>query len=155
MERYCILAFMLDRPGVLNKITMLIRRKMYNIDTLTVCSTNKPGVSRMTITLHSDDISKVEQVIKQIQKIIEVISAEILEPENSYLREVALVKIEMKASKLKSFKKNYNFEILEHENGTNIVQITGSIQEIDAFLETIGKENMIEVARTGVTAMKK
>ena len=55
MKRRAILLFMLNRPGVLNKISMLIRRKMYNVDTLTVCATHRPGISRMTLTLREDD----------------------------------------------------------------------------------------------------
>ena len=66
-KRRAILAFMLDRPGVLNKIAMLIRRKMYNVETLTVCKTNQPGTSRMTLTLREDSDEKMRQVIKQIE----------------------------------------------------------------------------------------
>ena len=68
MMRRAILAFMHDRPGVLNKVSMLIRKKMYNVDTLTVCSSRVEGISRMTITLREDDIAKVTQVIKQLEK---------------------------------------------------------------------------------------
>ena len=94
MKRRAILAFMLDRPGVLNKIAMLIRRKMYNVETLTVCSTNQPEVSRMTITLREDSDDKMRQVIKQIEKSTEVISARELDMNESFWREVAIVKFE-------------------------------------------------------------
>jgi hypothetical protein len=65
-KRRALLAFMLDRPGVLNKVAMLIRRKMYNVETLTVCKTNQPGTSRMTITLREASDAKMLQVVKQI-----------------------------------------------------------------------------------------
>ena len=67
VKRRAILAFMQDRPGVLNKIAMLIRRKMYNVETLTVCKTNQSGTSRMTITLREASDAKMLQVVKQIQ----------------------------------------------------------------------------------------
>ena len=59
MKRRAILAFVQNKPGTLNKISMMIRRKMYNVDTLTVCKAKPPGVSRMTITLREDDEAKV------------------------------------------------------------------------------------------------
>lgn len=156
MKRRAILAFMIDRPGVLNKISMLIRRKMYNVDTLTVCSTNKPGVSRMTITLKEDDESKVIQVIKQIEKVTEVILARELERDDSYWREVAIVKFESDQSTLDRFKEEYDFEVLNKKmEEMFIVQIAGTSQYIDGFLDTVGRDLIIEIARTGVTAMEK
>ena len=94
MKRRAILAFMLNRPGVLNKISMLIRRKMYNVETITACPTNQPGVTRMTLTLREDSDEKMIQVIKQIEKITEVVSAKELDTDQSFWREVAIVKAE-------------------------------------------------------------
>ena len=120
MKRRAILAFMLDRPGVLNKIAMLIRRKMYNVETLTVCKTNQPGTSRMT------------------------------------WREVAIVKFEADESMLEALKSQFKFEILDRQNHELfIVQISGTSQSIDAFLEDIGSDRIVEVARSGFTAMEK
>lgn len=156
MKRRAILAFMLDRPGVLNKVSMLIRKKMYNVDTLTVCSSRVPGISRMTITLREDDIAKVTQVIKQLEKFTEVISAKELDTQKSFWREAAIVKLEVDLDHLKTFNGRYNFEILEKKGkDIQIVQIAGSTTQIDTFLEEVGKENIIEIARTGVTAMEK
>ena len=156
MKRRAILAFMLDRPGVLNKVSMLIRKKMYNVDTLTVCSSRVPGISRMTITLKEDDIAKVTQVIKQLEKFTEVISAKELDTQKSFWREAAIVKLEVDLEHLKTFNGRYNFEVLE-KRGKDIliVQIAGSTMQIDTFLDEVGRENIIEIARTGVTAMEK
>ena len=95
MKRRAILAFVQDKPGTLNKISMMIRRKMYNVDTLTVCKAKPPGVSRMTITLREDDEAKVLQVIRQLEKFTEVIRAKELDRDHSYWREVAIVKFEL------------------------------------------------------------
>lgn len=156
MKRRAILAFMLDRPGVLNKVSMLIRKKMYNVDTLTVCSARRPGISRMTITLEEDDDAKVLQVIRQLEKFTELVSVKELDTDHSYWREVAVVKMEVPAAHLDSFKGRYNFEVLEQKSADiHILQVAGSTRRIDAFLEEVGNEHIIELARTGVTALEK
>jgi len=156
MKRRAILAFMLDRPGVLQKVSMLIRKKMYNVDTLTVCASRKPGVSRMTITLREDDEAKVRQVIHQLEKFTEVISAKELDTEHSYWREAAIIKIESDTDHLESLKQEYNFEILDHKNhDTYIVQIAGSTRRIDEFIDKLGEEHIVEISRTGVAALEK
>lgn len=156
MKRRTILAFTLDHPGVLNKISMLIRKKMYNVDTLTVCSSRIPGVSRMTITLKENDDAKVIQVIKQLEKFTEVISAKELDTDHSYWREVAIIKLEVEFSKLESFFGHYNIEVLEQCNeDIQLVQVVGSTRKIDEFIDEVGREYVIEIARTGVTAMEK
>lgn len=156
MKRRAILAFTLDHPGVLNKISMLIRKKMYNVDTLTVCRSRIPGVSRMTITLKENDEAKMTQIIKQLEKFTEVISAKELDTDHSYWREVAVVKMEVDASHLDDFHGRYNFEVLEQKSDDiHILQVAGSTRKIDAFLDEIGQEHVIEIARTGVTALEK
>ena len=156
MMRRAILAFMHDRPGVLNKVSMLIRKKMYNVDTLTVCSSRVEGISRMTITLREDDIAKVTQVIKQLEKFTEIISAKELDTDKSYWREVAIIKLEVNSDHLKSFKRRYNFEVLDKKSkDIQIIQVAGSTIKIDTFLDEVGREHIIEIARTGVAAMEK
>ncbi len=156
MKRRAILAFMLDRPGVLNKVSMLIRKKMYNVDTLTVCSSRKPGISRMTITLREDDQARVAQVISQLEKFTEVVSVKELDTDHSYWREAAIVKLEIDEPHLEAFRGRYNFEILNQDaDEICILQVAGSTRSIDAFLDEIGQEHIIEIARTGVTALEK
>ena len=156
MKRRAILAFTLDHPGVLNKISMLIRKKMYNVDTLTVCRARIPGVSRMTITLRENDQARVDQVVCQLEKFTEVISVKELDTDHSYWREVAIVKLEIEASVLETFHGRYNFEILEQKSDDiHILQVAGSTRRIDAFLDEVGQEHIVEIARTGVTAMEK
>ncbi len=156
MKRRALLLFMLDRPGVLNKISMLIRRKMYNVETLTVCGTIRPGISRMTITLYEDSDDKMLQVIKQIEKITEVISAKELDINESFWREVAIIKAEADPSLLEKLNDRYNFEILDKQNhGLFIIQLAGTSQKIDDFLNELGEGKVLEAARTGFTALEK
>jgi acetolactate synthase-1/3 small subunit len=156
MKRRAILAFVQDKPGTLNKISMMIRRKMYNVDTLTVCKAKPLGVSRMTITLREDDEAKVLQVIRQLEKFTEVIRAKELDRNHSYWREVAIVKFELDMKKLEKLQKKYQLEILDSQpHDIHIIQIAGPTDRLDGFLSDLGAEHLIEIARTGVTALEK
>lgn len=156
MKRRAILAFVQDKPGTLNKISMMIRRKMYNVDTLTVCKAKAAGVSRMTITLREDDEAKVLQVIRQLEKFTEVIRAKELDREKSYWREVAIIKFELEKKTFEKLQKKYQVEILDAQpHDIYIVQVAGPTERIDSFLKDVGSEHFIEIARTGVTAMDK
>ena len=155
-KRRAILIFTLNRSGVLNKIASLIRRKMRNVDTLTVCATQQPSISRMTITLREDSDDKMLQVAKQIEKLTEVISAKELDIDQSFWREVAIVKFEADGAHLEQLRKNHAFEILvRQDNEVCVAQVAGTSQVVDSFMQEIGKEKIIEVARSGFTAMEK
>ena len=156
MKRRGILAFVQNKPGTLNKISSMIRRKMYNVDTLTVCKAKAPGVSRMTITLREDDEAKVTQIIRQLEKFTEVIRAKELDRDESYWREVAIVKFELGEKEYAKLKKKYPLEILDSQpRDIHIVQIAGPTERIDSFLDDVGTDHFIEIARTGVMAMDK
>ena len=156
MKRRAILTFVLNRPGVLNKISMLIRRKMYNVETITACRTHRPGISRMTLTLYEDSNDKMKQVVKQIEKIAEVLSAKELDVDNSFWREVAVIKLEASESLIEQLGEKYNFEILDRQNHeVFILQMAGTYGLIDQFMNELGDGKIIETARSGFTAMEK
>jgi len=156
MKRRAILLFMLDRPGVLNNISMLIRRKMYNVETLTVCATHRPGISRMTLTLREDDDDRTLQVIRQMEKVTEVISAKELDRDQSFWREVAILKFESNDSQIENLHRKYHFEVLDCQNNElYIVQLAGTSKIIDDFMAELGKDRLIETARSGYTAMER
>ena len=156
MKRRALLVFMLNRTGVLNKISSLIRRKMYNVETITACPTLLPGITRMTLTLREDRDEKVIQVIRQLEKQTEIISAKELDTDQSFWREVGIVKFEADDTRLDALSKGFNLEILDHQNHEiYIVQIAGTSKFIDDFLQEIGRDKILEVARTGFTAMEK
>ena len=156
MKRRAILAFMQNRPGVLNKISMLIRRKMYNVETITACTTQKPGISRMTLTLYEDSDDKMAQVVRQIEKMTEVISARELDIDQSFWREVAIVKFEADSDRMEQLFGKFRVEMLDHINHeVFIVQLAGTSKMIDDFLQELGNDKIIEVARSGFTALEK
>jgi len=155
-KRRAILSFMLDRSGVLNKVFMLIRRKMINVDTITACATQQPGISRITLTLREDNDDKALQLVKQMEKLTEVISAKELDADQSFWREVAIVKFEAGGEHLDRLDQSYNFEILDRQNHEVVVaQVAGTSLMIDNFMAEIGPDKIIEVARSGFTAMEK
>lgn len=155
-KRRAILALMLDRSGVLNKISMLIRRKMINVDTITACPTLQPGITSMTLTLREDSDDKALQLVKQIEKLTEVISARELDIDQSFWREVAIVKFEADAAHLEQLGQVHRFEILDRQHHEVVVaQVAGTSLMIDNFIAAIGPQKIIEVARSGFTALEK
>ena len=114
-KRRAILIFTLNRSGVLNKISMLIRRKMYNVETITACTTLQPSISRITLTLREDSDQNMRQVVKQIEKMTEVISARELDINQSFWREVAIVKFQADETNLEHLKDKHFFEILDRQ----------------------------------------
>jgi len=156
IKRRAILAFTQNRPGVLNKVSMLIRRKMYNVETITACATAQPGISRMTLTLYEDSDDKMAQVVKQIEKLTEVVSARELDIDQSFWREVAIVKFEADADQVERLSTKHRIEMLDHQNHeVFIVQMAGTSKMIDDFLFELGNDKIIEVARSGFTALEK
>jgi acetolactate synthase-1/3 small subunit len=155
-KRRAILAFMLDRSGVLNKVSMLIRRKMINVDTITACPTQQTGITSMTLTLREDSDDKALQLVKQIEKLTEVISARELDIDQSFWREVAIVKFEADAAHLEQLGQAHRIEILDRQNHEVVVaQVAGTSLMIDNFIAAIGPQKIIEVARSGFTALEK
>ena len=155
-KRRAILIFVLNRPGVLNKISMLIRRKMYNVETVTACRTHKPGISRMTLTLFENSDDKMQQVIKQIEKVAEVLSAKELDVDDSFWREVAIIKLEADAASIEELGRRFNFQILDRCNHELfIVQVAGTSKYVEDFMQAVGEDKIIETARSGFTAMEK
>ena len=129
---------------------------MYNVDTLTVCSTHRAEISRMTITMREDEDEKVKQVMRQIEKVTEVISVRELDRDQSYWRELAILKIETDCDCIDDLSEKYGFELLDQNNNDQYtIQVSGISDKINQLIHDLGNENIIEIARTGVTAMQK
>jgi acetolactate synthase-1/3 small subunit len=110
----------------------------------------------MTLTLREDRDDKMLQVVRQIEKMTEVISARELDIDQSFWREVAVVKFEAGVERLADLAGRFNFEVLDRPNHERcIVQVAGTSQTIDDFLGAVGEGQIIEVARSGFTALEK
>ncbi|MFA5572403.1 MAG: acetolactate synthase small subunit [Crenarchaeota archaeon] len=145
-----------NRPGVLHMISNLFRRRNFNIESITVGPTEQPDLARMTITVNEDE-KTVEQVIKQVAKQIDVLKVAELESGNYVMRELALIKVNVKDSKERSdiinFVNVFRGHIIDVSTDSITVEITGAPDKIDAFLNLMKTFGIIELARTGITAL--
>ena len=156
-RKHVISVMVENRPGVLARVSGLFARRGYNINSLAVSATEKPDVSRMTVTTTGDE-SELAQIVKQLNKLIDVI--QVFDHTNDALvaREIALYKIRANV--------NTRMEILQlatvfggqiitmtPSDETLIVEITGDEDKIDAFQETLVKYEVLEMVRTGTIAL--
>lgn len=155
-ERYILSVLVEDKPGVMQRVSGLFRRRNFNIDSITVGHSEKKGISRITLTV-AGDRRVLEQVMKQLNKLIEVIKVSQLNMEESVVRELALVKVRTKneaiRSELISYANIFRARIVDVSRDSMIIEITGDEDKIDAFIDLVKTYGIIELARTGVTAM--
>ncbi len=154
--QHILVALVEDKPGVMQRISGLFRRRNFNIDSITVGRSEKEGISRMTLVVKGDE-KIVEQVVKQLNKLIEVIKVSRVDERESVVRELALVKISTKTDKERAeivqFTNIFRGGIVDVSRDSLIVEITGSSSKIDAFIDLVKSYGIIELARTGLTAM--
>lgn len=155
-ETHILVTLVEDRPGVMQRVSGLFRKRNFNIDSITVGHSEKPGISRMTLMVAGDE-HVLEQVIKQLNKLIEVIKITELEDENSVQRELALIKIKVKNEAARAdivqYTNIFRGRIVDVRKDSMIVEITGDRAKLDAFIESVESFGVIELAKTGVTAM--
>jgi acetolactate synthase-1/3 small subunit len=151
-----IAALVEDKPGVLHNVANLFRRRAFNIESISVGSAERKGLSRMTITVKGDD-KMLEQVVKQMNKLVEVVKVSQLDPANSVARELALVKVSVPDTKTRSDVLNcvgvFRAHVVDVSTETFTIEITGAPDKIDAFLKLMEPFGIIELARTGLTAL--
>jgi acetolactate synthase-1/3 small subunit len=145
-----------NKPGVLHLIANLFRRRNFNIESITVGPTQEPNVARMTITVNEDE-KTIDQVVKQVAKQIDVLKVSELEQGNFVMRELALIKVNVPSSKERSDVINcvevFRGRIIDVSTDSLTVEITGTPDKIDAFLNLMKTYGVIELARTGITAL--
>ncbi len=145
-----------NKPGVLHIISNLFRRRNFNIESITVGATQQKDIARMTITVNEDE-KTIEQVTKQVAKQIDVLKVEELEQGNFVMRELALIKVKIMDSKERSdvinFVNVFRGRIIDVSTDSLTVEITGGPDKIDAFLNLMKTFGVLELARTGITAL--
>ncbi len=146
-----------NKSGVLNRISGLIGRRGYNIENITVGVTSDPDLSRMTIMVEADE-SRLEQVIKQLDKLIDVKKIIYIPQENGTFRELALVKVHSNNDnrmKVMNVVNNYSGTVLDIGSDTATVQLTGTTEIIDSAISELKEYGIFEIARTGITALER
>jgi acetolactate synthase I/III small subunit len=145
-----------NKPGVLHLIANLFRRRNFNIESITVGPTQQPNIARMTITVNEDE-KTIDQVVKQVAKQIDVLKVSELEQGSFVMRELSLIKVKVKDSKERSdiinFVDVFRGRIIDVSTDSLTVEITGTPDKIDAFLNLMKTFGIIELARTGITAL--
>jgi acetolactate synthase-1/3 small subunit len=144
-----------NNANVLTRVSMLFGRRGYNIDSLTVSETNDPAISRITITAQGDD-RIIEQIILQTKKLVEVKAVRLEDENEAILRELLLVKLEadeaMRAT-IREICDVYKAGIVDFSAESIVCELTGKPSKINGFLDVIGKYRILELCRTGVTAI--
>ena len=144
---------MQDHPGVLNRVVSLVRRRNFNIDSLTVGHSETPGISRMTLVV---DAADVEQIIKQLYRLIEVLKVSDVSLDPVVEREIALIKLHVTRSRraeLVAHSTVFHSTVDDVGPSSMIVEITGSPDDVERFVELVRPFGIKEMMRTGRIAM--
>lgn len=157
-HKHTISVIVENKPGVLQRVSGLFTRRKFNIDSITVGKTDDPAISRITITTTGDD-HVLEQITKQLNKLIEVIKVRELTPETTIKRELVLIKVSAEDEKAKSeviqYAEIFRGHIVDVTPESLTIEITGEPSKINALLDLIRPYGLKEVVKTGVTAIKR
>jgi acetolactate synthase I/III small subunit len=154
-RRHVLAVIVNNRPGVLNRVASLVRARNFNIESLAVGHTERPDISRMTITLRGDEFA-VEQMAKQLYRIIDVLKVQDLHESNVVEHELALVKVRAtnhKRAELLKIVELYKGRVLDIGPDTVVIEHAGTEQEIDSLIALLGGFGVRELVRTGTVAL--
>lgn len=156
MKQHTILAFACNDPGVLNKFLSLVRRKRYNVEALTAGHTHRDGLSRITLTFSHQEGARIEQIVKQIEKIPEVTKVLDVTEEDIVTRELVLLKVRAQAEDRAAVAATadiFGGQVVRLSKEHVIIQLAGAQKKIDDAIEAFTDIGLLGVARTGATAM--
>lgn len=146
-----------NKPGVLTRVSGLFARRGFNIDSLVVAETENPRVSRMTITVDEQD-NPVEQVTKQLHKLINVLKITDLDPASSVERELLLVKVKADTTTwpdIMQIVEIFRAKIIDVSAEVLIIEMTGTREKVSALMELLAPYGIVELMRTGRIAMSR
>jgi len=153
--KHTLVALVEDKPGVLNRIASLFRRRAFNIQSLAVGGSEQPGLSRMTIVVVGDS-AQVEQVRKQLEKLINVVKVSDITEGDMVTRELALIKVKATAStrnEIMQIVDIFRANIVDVAPGSLTVEVTGDEDKLDSLLGLLRDFGVKEVSRTGRIAL--
>jgi len=153
--RHVISILVNDQPGVLQRVAGLFGRRGFNIESITVGASEEPGLSRMIIVTHGDD-KTIEQISKQLYKLIDVAKVVDLSLQPMVARELALIRVDAEPNKrpeILGVVETFRASVVDIGPNTLVVQVVGDSDKIDAMVELLKPYGIKELARTGVTAM--
>ena len=155
---HIISAIVMHRPGVLQRVAGLFTRRGFNIDSITVGPSEQDGLARMTIISRGDE-KVLEQITKQLNKIIEVIKVRDLDPEGTVIRELCLIKTHATSERARSeiiqYANIFRGRIVDAGPENLTLEITGTSEKIDALIDLLRSFGIKEISRTGPTAISR
>lgn len=150
-----ITAHVRNRSGVLNRITGLLQKRQFNIESISVGRSEQEGISRITFIVDVEDSQKLEQVTKQLNKQIDVIKVSDITDKAIVARELALIKISSNAQlrgEIQSIIDPFRATIIDVSRDTLSIQVTGKSEKVEALIDLLKPYGIKDLARTGVTA---
>ena len=154
---YTLAILVNNRSGVLMRVVALFSRRGYNIDSLSVGETENPERSRITIVVRGDRMI-VEQIIRQVEKLVDVINVFEMTRNGSLQRELVLVNVNADSTTRASvveIAELFKAKIIDVTPNTVTMQITGSLEKLESFMELIRPYGVVELVRTGITALER
>jgi len=154
-HRHVLSALVQNIPGVLSHISGMLASRGYNIDSLAVGETEEPGLSRMTFVVMGDD-SVLEQVRKQLEKIVTVVRVDDISAQEHVERDLMLVRVAVpdgRRSEIRELTEIFRGKIVDVAPGALMIEISGQEKKIEAFIEMMRPFGILELVRTGRIAM--
>jgi acetolactate synthase-1/3 small subunit len=154
-RKHTIVAIVTDKPGVLNRVASLFRRRGFNIDSIVVGHSDLPHLSRMTIVVDGANTT-VEQVRKQLDKVIDVVRISDITSANLIARELALIKVKANSStrsEIIEIVDIFRASVVDVASDSVTVEVTGDEDKINSLLDLLRSFGIRELARTGRVAM--
>ncbi|MBI51647.1 MAG: acetolactate synthase small subunit [Chloroflexi bacterium] len=155
--KHTVVALVEDKPGVLNRVASLFRRRGFNIDSLAVGTTHEAGVSRMTIVVEGNE-NIADQLEKQLFKLIDVIKVENFTNQNAIMRELALIKVKASTNnrrEILDILEVFRAQPIDLSTASLVIQIVAHRDTIDALIENLSRFGILEMVRTGRIAMRR
>ncbi|MBI3190839.1 acetolactate synthase small subunit [archaeon] len=156
---WAILSILVEnKPGVLFKVTNLFRARNFNIDSISVGITENPEFSRMTITTYGDE-KQIQQIVKQLDKMIDTIEVKRLDEHKTVYREVVLFKIKVSKAadsmEINKLANAYGAKVHDAKKDSIMIELTATPDQISAFEELVKPFGILEIARTGIAALQR
>ena len=154
-SKHTIIAWLEDKPGVLSRVLGLFRRRNFNIENLSVGHSETPGVSRLTFTVNGD-AAMVEQAIKQLYKLVNVLRVEDVTGKPAVRREMALIRVKVDSQtrpEIMQLVDIYRASIIDVSMDSLVVQAVGDQSRLDSLIDLLSNYPVTEMVRTGPVAM--
>ncbi|OPX84529.1 MAG: putative acetolactate synthase small subunit [Pelotomaculum sp. PtaB.Bin104] len=155
--KHTLAVLVINKPGVLARISGLLSRRVFNIESIAAGYTEEPGITRITIVVQGDEYI-LDQVMKQLSKLVDVIKIVQLDQEDSVARELALIKVNVEVdrrSDIVNIVTVFRANIIDVSKETMIIEILGDERKINAFCAVLNDYGIVEMVRTGKVSLQR